>query len=340
MKEEINRILESARNKIPNCQNLEELENLRIKYTGKKSELHILLSRIGELSPEKRPEAGKALNIAKNKINKLLSDKKEKLETISQKKASQKNKIDITMSGRPIPMGTRHPLYKIWDEIEDIFIRLGYEIAEGPEIETDYYNFDALNTPEDHPARNLQDTFYLKNGNLLRTQTSPVQIRVMENNPPPIKIISPGRCYRNDKVDASHSPVFHQVEALVVDENITFPDLKGSLDSFVKIMFGPEIRSRFRPHFFPFTEPSAEIDILCVNCGGSGCKLCKNSGWLEMGGAGMVDPAVFENVGYDSEKYTGFAFGLGIDRITMLKYGISDMRLLFQNDLRILKQFR
>ncbi len=243
------------------------------------------------------------------------------------------------MSGRPVEIGAKHPLYKIWEEIEDIFVRLGFEIAEGPEIETDYYNFDALNTPEAHPARNLQDTFYLKNGNLLRTQTSPVQIRVMENNPPPIKIISPGRCYRNDKVDASHSPVFHQVEALVVGENVTFPDLKGALDSFVKSMFASNIRSRFRPHFFPFTEPSAEIDILCVNCKGKGCKLCKNTGWLEMGGAGMVDPAVFENVGYDPEKYTGFAFGLGIDRITMLKYGISDMRLLFQNDLRILKQF-
>ena len=339
MKEKINQILEKAQQEIPACQDLDKLEELRIKFTGKKSKLHSLLSKIGELPAKQRPEIGRALNITKNKINKLLSDKKEELEKISQRKSAQENKIDITMSGRHISLGAKHPLYKIWEEIEDIFIRLGFEIAEGPDIETEYYNFDALNTPEDHPARNLQDTFYLKNGNLLRTQTSPVQIRVMENHSPPIRIISPGRCYRNDKVDASHSPVFHQVEALVVDEDITFPDLKGTLDSFVKRLFGPKIRSRFRPHFFPFTEPSAEIDILCVNCNGKGCKLCKNSGWLEMGGAGMVDPAVFKNVGYDPEKYTGFAFGLGIDRITMLKYGISDMRLLFQNDLRILKQF-
>lgn len=339
MKKEINKILDTAQKEIPECQNLDSLEALRIKYTGKKSDLHSLLSQIGNLPPEQRPEMGKILNITKNKIQKLLTHKKEELQAQSQKQGAQKNKIDITMSGRPVEIGAKHPLYKIWDEIEDIFSRLGFEVAEGPEIETDYYNFDALNTPEDHPARNLQDTFYLKNGNLLRTQTSPVQIRVMENNKPPIKIISPGRCYRNDKVDASHSPVFHQVEALVVGEDVSFPDLKGTLDSFVKTMFGSNIRSRFRPHFFPFTEPSAEIDILCVNCNGKGCKLCKNSGWLEMGGAGMVDPAVFENVGYDTEKYTGFAFGLGIDRITMLKYGISDMRLLFQNDLRILKQF-
>ncbi len=339
MKKEINKILDTAQKEIPECQNLDSLEALRIKYTGKKSDLHSLLSQIGNLPPEQRPEMGKILNITKNKIQKLLTHKKEELQAQSQKRVAQKNKIDITMSGRPVEIGAKHPLYKIWDEIEDIFSRLGFEVAEGPEIETDYYNFDALNTPEDHPARNLQDTFYLKNGNLLRTQTSPVQIRVMENNKPPIKIISPGRCYRNDKVDASHSPVFHQVEALVVGEDVSFPDLKGTLDSFVKTMFGSNIRSRFRPHFFPFTEPSAEIDILCVNCNGKGCKLCKNSGWLEMGGAGMVDPAVFENVGYDTEKYTGFAFGLGIDRITMLKYGISDMRLLFQNDLRILKQF-
>ena len=217
---------------------------------------------------------------------------------------------------------------------------MGFEIADGYDVEDEFHNFDALNTPKDHPSRNLADTFYVEDNILLRTQTSTVQIRTMENHQPPIRIIAPGRCYRNDKMDASHSPVFHQVEALVVDENISFADLKDTLNIFVQTMFGKNIKSRIRPHFFPFTEPSAEIDISCVNCGGSGCRICKNSGWLEMGGAGMVDPAVLEAVGIDSEKYTGYAFGLGIDRITMLKYNIPDLRILFENDLRFLKQYR
>lgn len=339
MKHKINSILLSAQEKIPSCSNDQELEDLRIDFLGKKSELKSLLSKIGTLPASERPEMGKLLNITKNKIESFIENKKSELNKIELAKAAHRDKLDVTLTGRTLKIGARHPLQKIWEEIEDIFIALGFEIADGPEIETEFYNFDALNTPEGHPAREIQDTFYLKNGKLLRTQTSPVQIRVMEKYKPPIRIISPGRCYRKDKVDASHSPVFHQVEALVVDEGITFSDLKGSLDAFVKMMFGDKIRSRFRPHYFPFTEPSAEIDILCVNCQGKGCKLCKNSGWLEMGGAGMVDPAVFENVNYDSEKITGFAFGLGIDRIAMLKYGISDLRILFKNDLRILKQF-
>ena len=339
MKKRIYEILLSAQNEIPASKNGKELEDLRVKFLGKKSELKSLLSKIGTLSAEERPQMGELLNKTKIKISSLIVNQKSLLEKNELEKSAQKDKIDVTLSGRPLNVGANHPLLKIWDEIEDIFIALGFEIADGPEIETEYYNFDALNTPEGHPARELQDTFYLKNGNLLRTQTSPVQIRIMEKYPPPIRIISPGRCYRKDKVDASHSPVFHQVEALVVDKGITFSDLKGTLDAFVKMMFGSNIRSRFRPHFFPFTEPSAEIDILCVNCKGKGCKLCKNTGWLEMGGAGMVDPAVFENVNYDAEKYTGFAFGLGIDRIAMLRYGISDMRILFKNDLRVLKQF-
>jgi len=254
--------------------------------------------------------------------------------------ATKAQGLDVTMPGRPLPIGAKHPLYQIWEEIEDIFINLGFEVAEGPEIESEYYNFDALNTPSWHPARNPQDTFYLKGGMLLRTQTSPMQIRVMEKFKPPIKIISTGRCYRVDKVDPSHLPVFHQVEALMVGEGITMSDLKGALDSFVKRIFSADTRSRFRPHFFPFTEPSAEIDLLCISCKGKGCKLCKNSGWLEMGGAGMVDPAVLEEVGYDPEKYTGYAFGLGIERIAMLRYGISDIRKLITNDLRILSQFQ
>lgn len=339
MKEEIQILRQKALKEIPNCKNLKELESLRIKFLGRKSKLSSLLGQIGRLSKEQRPIIGNLLNQTKKKIEKLICVRKEALLIIKQKKSKTKPEIDITLPGRPIETGAKHPLFQVWEEIEDIFISLGFEIVEGPEIESEYYNFDALNTPEWHPARNLSDTFYLKNGMLLRTETSPVQIRVMEKYKPPIRIIAPGRCYRNDKPDASHSPVFHQFEALVVDVGITFADLKGTLDSFVKKFFGEKTHSRFRPHFFPFTEPSAEIDILCINCGGKGCKLCKNTGWLEMGGAGMVDPKVLEEVKYDSEKYTGFAFGLGIDRITMLRYGISDIRMLFRNDLRFLRQF-
>ncbi|MCK4696349.1 MAG: phenylalanine--tRNA ligase subunit alpha, partial [Candidatus Cloacimonetes bacterium] len=246
--------------------------------------------------------------------------------------------IDFTMPGRKREKGSLHPITKVWQELEDIFISMGFEIAEGPDIEDEFHNFDALNTPPDHPARNLSDTFYIEDDVLLRTQTSTVQIRIMQQHKPPIKIISPGSCYRNES-DASHSPMFHQVEALVVDEGINFADLRDVLNVFVKKMFGKKIESRFRPHFFPFTEPSAEMDIICVKCLGKGCNLCKGSGWLELGGAGMVDPNVFDMLGIDSEKYTGYAFGLGIDRIAMLKYRIPDMRLLFENDIRFLKQF-
>lgn len=339
MKEEIQILRQKALEEIPNCKNLKELESLRIKFLGRKSKLSSLLGQIGKLSKEQRPIIGNLLNQTKKEIEEQIFVRKETLLIIKRKKSKAKPVVDITLPGRPIETGAKHPLFQVWEEIEDIFISLGFEIAEGPEIESEYYNFDALNTPEWHPARNLSDTFYLKNGMLLRTETSPVQIRVMEKYKPPIRIIAPGRCYRNDKPDASHSPIFHQFEALVVDVGITFADLKSTLDSFVKRFFGEKTHSRFRPHFFPFTEPSAEIDILCINCGGKGCKLCKNTGWLEMGGAGMVDPKVLEGVKYDSEKYTGFAFGLGIDRITMLRYGISDIRMLFRNDLRFLRQF-
>ncbi|MDP8241665.1 MAG: phenylalanine--tRNA ligase subunit alpha [Candidatus Celaenobacter antarcticus] len=338
MKEQIQEILEEARRSIPSCESDKDLEELRIKYLGKKSSLSDLLSKIGTVLKEKRPQMGALLNKVKKEIAQLIEQKK--LVLHEQADATKAQGLDVTMPGRPLPIGAKHPLYQIWEEIEDIFINLGFEVAEGPEIESEYYNFDALNTPSWHPARNPQDTFYLKGGMLLRTQTSPMQIRVMEKFKPPIKIISTGRCYRVDKVDPSHLPVFHQVEALMVGEGITMSDLKGALDSFVKRIFSADTRSRFRPHFFPFTEPSAEIDLLCISCKGKGCKLCKNSGWLEMGGAGMVDPAVLEEVGYDPEKYTGYAFGLGIERIAMLRYGISDIRKLVTNDLRILSQFQ
>ena len=338
MKEQIHEILEEARRSIPSCGSDKDLEELRIKYLGKKSSLSDLLSKIGTVPKEERPEMGALLNTVKKEIAQLIENKKIHLQENAD--AAKVQGLDVTMPGRPLPIGAKHPLYQIWEEIEDIFINLGFEVAEGPEIESEYYNFDALNTPSWHPARNPQDTFYLKGGMLLRTQTSPMQIRVMEKFKPPIKIISTGRCYRVDKVDPSHLPVFHQVEALMVDEGITMSDLKGALDSLVKRIFSADTRSRFRPHFFPFTEPSAEMDILCISCKGKGCKLCKNSGWLEMGGAGMVDPAVLAEVGYDPEKYTGYAFGLGMERIAMLRYGISDIRKLVTNDLRILSQFQ
>lgn len=338
MKEQIHEILEEARRSIPSCGSDKDLEELRIKYLGKKSSLSDLLSKIGTVPREERPEMGALLNTVKKEIAQLIENKTIHLQENAD--AAKVQGLDVTMPGRPLPIGAKHPLYQIWEEIEDIFINLGFEVAEGPEIESEYYNFDALNTPSWHPARNPQDTFYLKGGMLLRTQTSPMQIRVMEKFKPPIKIISTGRCYRVDKVDPSHLPVFHQVEALMVDEGITMSDLKGALDSLVKRIFSADTRSRFRPHFFPFTEPSAEMDILCISCKGKGCKLCKNSGWLEMGGAGMVDPAVLEEVGYDPEKYTGYAFGLGMERIAMLRYGISDIRKLVTNDLRILSQFQ
>ena len=339
MTEEIQNLRGQALTEIPTCKDLSKLENLRIKFLGRKSKLSFLLSQIGKLSKEERPVIGNLLNKTKKEIENQISSRKEALQILKRKKSKPQKAFDITLPGRPTEIGAKHPLFQTWEEIENIFISLGFEIVEGPEIETEYYNFDALNTPEWHPARNLSDTFYLKNGMLLRTETSPVQIHVMERYKPPIRIIAPGRCYRNDKPDASHSPIFHQFEALVVDVGITFADLKGTLDSFVKRLFGEKIHSRFRPHFFPFTEPSAEIDILCINCNGKGCKLCKNTGWLEMGGAGMVDPNVLKEVKYDSEKYTGFAFGLGIDRITMLRYRIPDIRILFKNDLRFLQQF-
>lgn len=339
MKEELNKVLNSARNDICKADSMHELMLLKSKYTGKKSILNSFLQKIGTLPKEERPSFGQTLNIAKNEIMELLAVREVQVKENKYKKTLVADTVDITMPGHRIDLGSLHPITKIWREIEDIFIALGFEVADGPDIEDEFHNFDALNFPQDHPARDLADTFYIDQDVLLRTQTSTVQVRVMENHPPPIRIISPGSCYRNEN-DASHSPMFHQVEALVVDEGVTFADLRDMLNIFVKKIFGDDIDSRFRPHFFPFTEPSAEMDIICVKCHGKGCNLCKGSGWLEMGGAGMVDPNVFNMLGIDSEQYTGYAFGLGIDRIAMLKYKIPDMRMLFENDIRFLKQFR
>jgi phenylalanyl-tRNA synthetase alpha chain len=296
------------------------------------------MQKLGSLAKEERPAFGKTVNEAKQALVALLEQQEGVIKEAQYAQALASQRLDLTMPGRRRDSGSLHPITKARREIEDIFVSLGFDVAEGFDVEDEFHNFDALNTPQDHPARDLSDTFYVDGDVLLRTQTSTVQIRVMEEHQPPIRIIAPGRCYRNDN-DASHSPAFHQVEALVVDKGVTFADLRDMLNVFVKKMFGDEIRSRIRPHFFPFTEPSAEIDMLCVNCRGEGCNICKGSGWLEMGGAGMVDPSVFESLGIDPEVYTGYAFGLGIDRIAMLKYTIPDMRLLFENDIRFLKQF-
>lgn len=340
MKEKLKQIIAKAESELNSINTKPELLNAKSRIVGKKSELNSLMKNIKEVAPDERREFGQLVNEAKTYLQNLIDNRTSIIDELIYKEQVASSRIDLTMPGRKTVQGGLHPLTRIWREVEDTFLSMGFEIADGYDVEDEFHNFDALNTPKDHPSRNLADTFYVDDNLLLRTQTSTVQIRTMENHQLPIKIIAPGRCYRNDKMDASHSPVFHQVEALVVDENVSFADLKDTLNIFVQTMFGKNIKSRIRPHFFPFTEPSAEIDISCVNCGGSGCRVCKNSGWLEMGGAGMVDPAVLETVGIDSEKYTGYAFGLGIDRITMLKYNIPDMRILFENDLRFLKQYR
>lgn len=338
MKDELQTVISAAREEIMQCVSLHDLMLLKSRYTGKKSILNGFMKKLGSLPKEERPAFGKTVNEAKQALVALLEQQEGAIKEAQYAQTVASQRLDLTMPGRRHHSGSLHPITKARREIEDIFVSLGFDVAEGFDVEDEFHNFDALNTPQDHPARDLSDTFYVDGDVLLRTQTSTVQIRVMEEHQPPIRIIAPGRCYRNDN-DASHSPAFHQVEALVVDKGVTFADLRDMLNVFVKKMFGDEIRSRIRPHFFPFTEPSAEIDMLCVNCRGKGCNICKGSGWLEMGGAGMVDPSVFESLGIDPEVYTGYAFGLGIDRIAMLKYNIPDMRLLFENDIRFLKQF-
>ncbi|GAB1468362.1 phenylalanine--tRNA ligase subunit alpha [Candidatus Cloacimonadota bacterium] len=340
MREQLIELVRQAETDILACQNPNDVMNVKAQYLGKKSLLNGLYARLRELPAEERPAFGNLINESRNRIESLLETQSQKVKEAAWNNREGGKAIDLTMPGIHSSRGGFHPLTIIRREIDDVFLSMGFEIAEGPDIEDEFHNFDALNTPANHPSRNLADTFYLEDGGLLRTQTSTVQIRMMEKYAPPIRIISPGRCYRNDKPDPSHSPVFHQVEALVVDKDISLADMTDTLSQFASIMFGANVGSRIRPHFFPFTEPSAEMDISCVACGGAGCRVCKHSGWLEMGGAGMVDPNVFNLLGIDSEIYTGFAFGLGIERIAMLKYNIPDMRILFENDLRMLRQFK
>ncbi len=310
-----------------------EVEALSTRYLGRKGELTTFLRNISKLDDAERPMAGKAANILKVKLDAAF---KQAVDRFSGDDGAEA--IDVTLPGRPQLRGTIHPVTRITQEISDVFLRLGFDIVEGPEVETDYYNFEALNIPKYHPARDMQDTFYVSDSILLRTHTSPNQPRVMEKVDPPVRMIAPGKVYRCDS-DLTHTPMFHQVEGLMVDKNISFGDLKGTLSTLIHQIFDQETSLRFRPSFFPFTEPSAEVDIRCVMCKGKGCRICSRTGWLEVLGAGMVHPAVFENVGYDTSVYTGFAFGMGIERIAMLKYGIDDLRKFFENDMRFLRQF-
>jgi phenylalanyl-tRNA synthetase alpha chain len=339
MKEKLQSILEKASCEIKGCKELTGVENSRIRYLGKKGELTVFLRGMGDLSPEERPVMGKLVNQAKDKIEELLRVQKEKVLILEKERSLKAEEIDITIPGREFARGKRHPLTKTLDEIKTIFMGLGFSVVEGPEVELAYYNFTALNIPENHPARDIQDTFYITDDIVLRTHTSPDEPRVMEKTKPPIRVIIPGRVYRADDVDATHSPVFHQIEGLVVDEGITLGDLKGTFDLFVKKLYGEHMETKFRPSHFPFTEPSAEIDATCFVCNGKGCRVCKDTGWIELSGAGMVHPHVLERCGIDTKRYSGFAFGMGLDRLTMLKYGIDDMRLLFENDVRFLRQF-
>ena len=341
MKKKLLEVKEKALKSLSEVNDLKQLDDARIRILGKKGELTGLMKGMGKLSKEERPVIGQLANEVRSAIETELEKARKNLEERALSHRLNNEKIDVTMPGRVQKMGHRHPMSIVIDDIKNIFIGMGYEIAEGPEVEDAYYNFTALNIPEDHTARDEQDTFYVEGeGNfLLRTQTSPMQVRVMESRKPPIRIIAPGRVYRSDEVDATHSPIFHQLEGLVIDKGITMGDLKGALEVFAKELLGSDTKVRFRPHHFPFTEPSAEMDATCYGCGGKGCRICKDSGWIELLGCGMVHPKVLEMSGIDPSVYSGFAFGMGLERVTMQKYGINDLRLLFENDVRFLKQF-
>ena len=315
-----------------------ELEAIRIRYLGRSGEITQILKSLGTLAPQERREVGAAANEAKRELETLLDERLEAARAAERRRQRERERPDLTLPGRRPPRGVVHPLMRVREEIVTIFTGLGFAVAEGPQIETDAYNFEALNIPRDHPARDMQDTFYLSPDTLLRTHTSPVQIRTMRAQKPPVRVICPGVVYRRD-ADITHSPMFHQVEGLAVDRDVTMADLKGTLELFAREMFGPRSKIRFRPSFFPFTEPSAEVDVVCFLCAGAGCRVCKQSGWLEILGSGMVHPRVLKNVGYDPEEVTGWAFGMGIERIAMLKYGVDDIRLFFENDQRFLNQF-
>ncbi len=334
-------LLDAFREDLRGVSSLEQLTEVRDRYLSRQRGLLALeMRKLGQLPADERPQMGQLLNLVKGQVDDELEQLQEKLRQVEESSRLTEERIDVTLPGFEFERGALHPISRMWREMSDVFVRMGFEVVVGPEVETDYYNFEALNIPQGHPARDDQDTFYLDQNLLLRAHTSPVQIRTMERREPPVRIVVPGRVFRRDAVDATHSPMFHQVEGLVVDEGITLGDLKGTLEVFFRELFRADVRVRLRPSYFPFVEPGAEVDISCVFCSGSGCRVCKRTGWVEILGAGMVHPKVLQRVGYDPERYTGFAWGMGIDRITLFKYQIDDIRLLFENDLRFLSQFR
>lgn len=339
MKSALEAIRARALERLQNAEDLTALEEARVQLLGKKGELTAILKTMGQLSPEERPVMGQMANEVRAAIEEKLAARGAALKAAMAEQKLKMETIDVTLPGKPVREGHRHPLNLVLDEIKEIFLGMGFDVVSGPEVELDYYNFEALNLPPDHPARDTQDTFYITDKVLLRTQTSPVQIRTMEQRKPPIRIIAPGRVYRSDAVDATHSPIFHQIEGLVVDEGITMGDLKGCLETVIKRLYGEDSVVRFRPHHFPFTEPSAEVDVQCFACHGKGCRICKGEGWIEILGCGMVHPKVLAGCGLDPEKYSGFAFGIGLERIVMRRFAVDDMRLFYENDTRFLEQF-
>ncbi len=339
MKDALLKIKSLAKDELSKVNDTKALEELRVKFLGKKGELTSILKQMGKLSAEERPVIGQLANQVRAEIEESITNRVKEIKALMLEKKLKEEELDVTLPGNKSTIGKLHPLNIVLNEIEEIFMGMGFDVVDGPEVEYDYYNFEALNLPPDHPARDTQDTFYITDNILLRTQTSSVQVHVMEEKKPPLRIISPGRVYRSDAVDATHSPLFHQIEGLVVDKGITMSDLVGTLELLMKRLYGDDCKIRLRPHHFPFTEPSAEVDVMCFNCGGKGCSMCKDEGYIELLGAGMVHPKVLANCGIDPEIYSGFAFGLGLERIVMRRYGINDMRLLFENDLRFLNQF-
>lgn len=339
MKTQLEKIRQAAKEALDSFESKEQIEEARIKYLGKKGELTAILKQMGKLSAEERPVIGQLANEIRADIEAKIAAKSEELKKAELAKRLEDEKLDVTMPGTVASIGHKHPLSIVLDEIKEIFMGMGFDVAEGPEVEYDYYNFEALNIPKDHPARDTQDTFYIDDNIVLRTQTSPVQIRFMEQHKPPFRMIAPGRVFRSDAVDATHSPLFHQIEGLVVDKGVSMADLKGTLEAFAKRLYGEDTKIRLRPHHFPFTEPSCEIDVSCFKCGGKGCPMCKGEGWIEILGGGMVHPKVLKNGGVDPEEYSGFAFGIGLERLVMFRFNIDDMRLLYENDLRFLGQF-
>ena len=338
-REQLEQIRAEAAASIESAASLQELDAVRVKYLGKKGELTAVLKTMGKLSPEERPIVGQMANEVRELIAADLEKRNDLLKAAQQEMKLKAETIDVTLPGTKVEIGHKHPLSIALDEVKEIFLGMGFEVVGGPEVEWDYYNFEALNIPKDHPARDTQDTFYITENMLLRTQTSGVQIRTMENKKPPIRMIAPGRVFRSDAVDATHSPLFHQIEGMAIDEGITMGDLKGTLETFAKKLYGEQTKIRLRPHHFPFTEPSCEIDVSCFKCGGCGCSMCKGEGWIEILGGGMVHPKVLRTGGIDPEKYSGFAFGVGLERIAMFRFGLDDMRLLYENDVRFLDQF-